>query len=337
MINTNTTSKSKETHPFLLQPVGKDYLWGGSRLNDDFSKGIDMFPLAETWECSTHANGMSIVKSGEFEGRTLKEVINEHPEFLGLHSVRLGELPILIKLIDAKRDLSVQVHPDDEYAQKYENGQNGKTEVWYILDTVTDATIIYGFHHDCGKETIIHSIEDGSLEKYLQRIPVNKDDVFLIDSGTVHAIGAGTLVAEIQQSSDLTYRLYDYDRIDKNGKKRDLHIKKALEVANTRETPLPQQPMRVLRYVPGCAVELLCRCQYFQVERMMINTERIRNMVEYKTDDLSFKVMLCYGGCGAVIQGEDSINVFKGDCLFIPANTDGIKIHGKMEILTVSC
>lgn len=335
MINTNTHSKSNK--PFLLKPVGKDYLWGGTRLNDDFSKEIDMFPLAETWECSTHPNGISIIGSGEFKGRSLKEVIKEHPEFLGSHSRQSSDLPVLIKLIDAKSDLSVQVHPDDEYADKYENGQNGKTELWYMLDTTSDAKIVYGFHHDCDKNTIKRSIEDGTFESYLQKVQVRKDDVFLIKAGTVHAIGAGTLVAEIQQSSDLTYRLYDYNRIDKTGEKRDLHIEKALEVANIREMPLPQQPMRVLRYIPGCAVELLCRCRYFQVERMIINTERIRNMVDYETDDLSFKVLLCYGGCGTVIQGDESINIFKGDCLFIPANTNGIKMHGKMELLTVSC
>lgn len=337
MISTSSHWRSDGNKPFLLLPAGKDYLWGGSRLNDDFSKGIDMSPLAESWECSTHPNGMSTIGSGLYFGRFLKEILLERPEYLGKHSMQKGDLPVLIKLIDAKKDLSVQVHPDDEYAKLYESGQNGKTEFWYILDATKNAHIIYGFHHECTKTTIENSVSDGTLEYYLQKIPVKRDDVFLIESGTVHAIGAGTLVAEIQQSSDLTYRLYDYNRLDNNGKKRELHIQKALDVADLHAAPEPQQPMRVLKYSPGCAIELLERCRYFQVERMLINTERIRKMVTFQTDDLSFRVLLCIGGCGSISFANDSLNVFKGDCIFVPANSVEIKIHGKMQLLSVSC
>lgn len=335
MINTNTHLKSNK--PFLLKPVGKDYLWGGTRLNDDFSKGIEMFPLAETWECSTHPNGLSIIWSGEYKERTLKSVLEEHPEFLGKHGEQYKDLPVLIKLIDANQDLSVQVHPDDEYAREHEHGQNGKTEFWYVLDATKEARVVYGFHHDCDEKSIIQSIENGSFDSYLQKIPIRKDDVFLINAGTVHAIGAGTLIAEIQQSSDLTYRLFDYNRIDKNGSKRELHISKALDVAELRGMSIPQQPMRVLRYSPGCATELLVRCQYFEVHRMLINTERIRKMVDFSSDDLSFSVLLCIDGCGVTTFDGESINIFKGDCLFIPANSVKLKIHGRMQLLSVSC
>ncbi len=327
-----------KTKPFLLKPAGKDYLWGGSRLNDDFSKGIDLTPLAETWECSTHPDGLSEVASGEHTGKPLSQVLGEHPEYLGTHPRTNGELPILIKLIDAKKDLSVQVHPDDVYAMKHENGSLGKTEMWYVLDASRDAKLVYGFYHDMDKKTLRQSLERGTVEKYLQKVRIKKDDVFYIEPGMVHAIGAGTLIAEIQESSNLTYRMYDYERVDKNGQKRQLHIDKALDVVNLKGSAEPRQPMRVLKYQPGCALELLCRCKYFQVERQLINTERCRQMAEFQTGSNSFQVLLCTRGCG-VLFGEEGefINFFKGDCIFIPANSIPMKLHGKAQLLKVSC
>lgn len=322
--------------PFLLKPTGKDYLWGGSRLNDDFAKGIDLSPLAETWECSTHPDGPSTVASGEFAGMTLAEVLKAHPDFLGNHPRTKGELPILIKLIDAKKDLSVQVHPTDEYAARYENGQLGKTEMWYVLDAAKGAKLIYGFHHDADKEVIRQSIQDGTVEKYLQKVPIKKDDLFYIEAGTVHAIGAGALIAEIQESSNLTYRMYDYNRVDKNGRKRELHVDKALEVANLKASTEPKQPLRVLKYRQGCALELLCRCKYFEVYRMMVNTERCRRLVGYQADGTSFRVLLCTDGCGSVSFGErETLTFFKGDCIFVPANSVKMRIHGTAQFLDV--
>lgn len=334
MINTSTNWKTK---PFLLCPAGKDYLWGGSRLKDDFAKSIDMEPLAETWECSTHPDGPSVVASGDFAGKSLRDVLKLFPEFLGTHPRVKGELPILIKFIDAKKDLSVQVHPNDEYAREYENDSLGKSEMWYVLDAAKNASLVYGFCHDMTKEKLRRSLETGTLEKYLQKVPVHKDDVFYIEAGTVHAIGAGALIAEIQENSNLTYRLYDYNRIDKNGKKRELHIDKALAVVELKSSREPMQPMRVLGYRKGCASELLCRCKYFQVERMLLNTEQTRNLVDFQTLENSFHVLLCMEGCG-VIWGKDiTLNFFKGDCIFIPANSIPLKIHGKAQMLDVSC
>ncbi len=322
--------------PFLLKPIGRDYLWGGSRLNDDFDKNIDMSPLAETWECSTHKDGSSIVAGGEFEGMTLAQVLKEHPEFLGTHCGENGELPILIKFIDAKKDLSVQVHPNDDYAREFENGQLGKTEMWYVLDATPNAKLVYGLHHDVDKDVLRKSIENGTLEKYLQKIPVKKDDLFYIEAGTIHAIGKGALIAEIQENSNLTYRLYDYDRVDKNGNKRELHIDKALEVANLKSSAEPKQPLRVLKYRQGCASELLCRCKYFEVYRMLVNTERCRKLVGYQADSISFRVLLCINGCGSVQMTDgESFAFFKGDCIFFPANSMKIRIHGKAQFLDV--
>lgn len=330
MTSRNMTTNFK---PFLLKPAGKDYLWGGTRLNDEFAKEINMDPLAETWECSTHPDGPSIVASGEFEGQTLTEVLDTHPEFLGTRHPD-GTFPLLIKFIDAKKDLSVQVHPNDAYALEHENGQNGKSEMWYVLDASKDAHLVYGLKHDCTEAEIRQAIADGTLLRYLQRVPIQKDDLFFIEAGTIHAIGAGALIAEIQENSNLTYRLYDYNRVDKNGKKRELHIDKALQVANLKSSAEPRQPMRVLKYKQGVASEFLSRCKYFEVYRVLLNTER-RQQVQVRSDELSFRVILCVSGCGMVQFEGETIQFYKGDCIFVPANSVNMTINGQAQFLYV--
>ena len=328
--------------PFLLKPTGKDYLWGGNRLNDEFGKNIEMSPLAETWECSTHPDGPSVIVNGEFSGMTLTEALRQHPEFLGTHSGThpgfKGDLPILIKLIDAKKDLSIQVHPTDRYAAEKENGQLGKTEMWYVLDASKDARIIYGLNHTIDRATFETALSEGTVEKYLQKIRIHKDELYFIEAGTIHAIGAGTLVAEIQENSNLTYRLYDYDRVDKNGNKRELHIEKALDVARLQSMAEPRQPLRVLRYQPGSARELLCRCEYFEVYRMVINTEK-REQVIFRADSVSFRVLLCLNGCGSLSFPDGvsltQMEVYKGDCIFVPADSEEITMKGQMQFLDV--
>ena len=183
--------------PFFLSPVGKDYLWGGSRLKEEFNKDIDMVPLAETWECTTHPDGPSIVRGGEYDGMSLTEVIAAHPEYLGIKNQDYNELPIMIKFIDANKDLSVQVHPDDDYAMKYENGQLGKTEMWYVLDATEDARLIYGLNNDSSPEILRKALNEGTIMNYLQSVPVRKNDIFFVKAGIIHAIGGGALIAEI--------------------------------------------------------------------------------------------------------------------------------------------
>ena len=320
--------------PFLLRPSGKDYLWGGRRLNDEFEKNIDLSPLAETWECSTHPDGPSFVSSGEFDGMELAEVLRAHPEYLGERHRGETALPILIKFIDAKKDLSVQVHPTDEYAKENENGQLGKTEMWYVLDAGRDAKLVYGLRQDCTKDELRTALADGTVMKYLQKVPIHKDDLFFIPAGTIHAIGAGALVAEIQESSNLTYRLYDYDRVGKDGRKRELHIDKALEVANLNSSAEPRQPLRVLKYRQGVASELLTRCKYFEVYRMLVNTER-RQTVHYRADELAFRVLLCISGCGTITFEGGELDFYKGDCVFVPADSVTLTIHGQAQFLDV--
>lgn len=322
----------------MLKPAGKDYIWGGYRLKQEFMKTVDMEPLAETWECSTHPDGPSVVASGDYEGMILTEVLALHPEFLGNNVDPEKEFPILIKFIDAKSDLSVQVHPTDGYAQEYENGQLGKSEMWYVVDAEPDAKLVHGFQHQVTKEKVRESIENGTIEKYLQKVPIHTDDVFFMEAGMVHAIGAGALVAEIQENSNLTYRLYDYQRKDKEGNFRELHIDKALDVLKLEANKAPKQPIRMLQYSPGIGREFLCRCKYFQVKRYLLNTEQTRSMAEITIGLDSFKVLLCMSGCGMLFtEAGDSLSFFKGDCIFIPATEEKIRLHGTAKLLGVNC
>lgn len=323
--------------PFLIKPIAKNYLWGGRRLNDDFGFGFEGDCLAEAWVCSTHEDGLSTVPKYNC---TLKEILETNPEWLGTHPLQITNgipcLPVLIKLIDAKKDLSVQVHPDDDYAKTNENSL-GKTELWYVLDSKDDSELIYGFNRDVDKCIIKKAIYDGDVEKLLNHVPISKGNVFYIEPGIVHAIGSGALVVEIQESSNVTYRLYDYNRLDADGQKRQLHVEKALDVMNVNASDSPRQPMRVLKYRNGCANELLARCKYFQVERMILNTEANRDLVSYQTQSNSFHALLCVDGCGTISYDGFMINFFKGDCIFVPAESVVLKLHGKMQILDVSC
>ena len=251
-----------------LVPTGKDYLWGGTRLREEYGKKIDLAPLAETWECSVHPDGPSYISNGEFKGVALADVLKQHPEYIGT-KVEDGKLPVLVKFIDAKKDLSVQVHPSDDYAKEHE-GDNGKTEMWYVIDAEEGAHLIYGFQHEVTEEILRKAVKTGTLDKHLQKVEVHKGDTYFVPAGTVHGIGKGILVAEIQESSNVTYRVYDYNRVDKNGKKRELHFDKAVQVMDMNVAPDVSQKPRIVKYYPGCSRELLCRCKYFETERIQV-------------------------------------------------------------------
>jgi len=320
------------TEPFKLAPAGKDYLWGGEKLKTEYNKKIDLTPLAETWECSAHPDGPSVAASGPFIQKTLTEIIEKHPEYLGTKVNKEKGFPLLVKLIDAKKDLSVQVHPSDEYAEKFENGQNGKTEMWYVLDAEPDACLICGFEHDVSKEILQDAIKNGELLKHLKKIKVNKGDVFFIPSGTVHAIGAGITVAEIQENSNLTYRVYDYDRVDKNGNKRELHFDKACEVLDMKAGKDIVQAPKSLKFGRGYSMEVLCRCKYFETERMSI-----KRTVKIETDETSFNILLCTEGFARVQAQYQDKEIFmeKGDCVFVPADTGTVYISGDSVLLKI--
>jgi len=319
--------------PVLLKPAGKDYLWGGRRLKEEYGKDLDMTPLAETWECSTHPDGLSMVASGAYEGKTLAEMLRLHPEYLGEDVEDKSGLPVLVKFIDAKQNLSVQVHPDHEYARQHEN-KNGKYEMWYALDAEEGAQIVYGFQHPVDRELLKDAIRKGDLEKHLQKVPIQKHDVFFIPAGMIHAVGAGALIVEIQVSSNVTYRVYDYNRKEQDGKKRELHFERAMDVLNMDMGAQFRGTPRMVQYFSGGSREILCRCRYFLVERLLISQE-----YSWSVSDKSFQILLCLEGSGELFCEEagDPLCFSKGDCMFLPAGMGKSRLTGSAVLLLTEC
>ena len=297
-----------------LKPALKDYLWGGTRLKTEYKMESDLEKVAEAWVLSTHKDGPSVVLNGELCGKTLTEAVEIFgADCLGENGKKFSYFPILIKLIDARDDLSVQVHPNDEYALKVE-GEYGKTEMWYIVDCEEGAALYYGFKEEISKEEFREKIADNTITDVLNRVPVKKGDVFFIPSGTIHAIGRGILIAEIQQNSNTTYRVCDYGRLGADGKPRPLHIDKAVEVTNL--TPPPESK--------DLSAGTLAECEYFKVR--LFSTDKQK---EIEVDNASFTSLLC-------LEGEvsfDGVTLVKGDCAFIPANRGKITFKGSATLI----
>lgn len=312
--------------PFELIPPIKDYIWGGTKLRDEFGKESSLERLAESWELSCHKDGVSVISGGEYDGMLLTDLIAAHPEVLGRNCGRFREFPVLIKLIDARDDLSVQVHPDDEYAMRNEGGY-GKTEVWYIVDCEEGAELIYGFAEETDTDTFRRAIEEGTLLDIVNRVPVKKGDVFFIKAGTLHAIGKGILIAEIQQSSNTTYRVYDYGRLGADGNPRELHIDKALDVTNC-ETPTVRygQPDKV--NMAGMWRTPIAECEYFSSEKYDI----YRSLTVGSLDTF-MHILFLDGEAEIVYGGETVIHAKKGSSVFVPAGTDTCDIKGKCSII----
>lgn len=321
----------KRPEPFLLRPAGKDYLWGGTRLKTEYGKRLPLTPLAETWECSAHPDGPSAAASGPWAGQSLPDILAARPELLGRRYAALGTLPVLIKLIDAEQDLSVQVHPDDAYARARE-GQAGKTELWYVVDARPGARLVRGFEHDMTPALLRDAAARGDLEKHLHSAAVHPGDVFFIPPGTVHAIGAGCLIAEIQQSSNVTYRLYDYNRRDKNGRLRPLHMDRALDVLDLRRTSLDRPVPRLTQCRPGCSRRIIGRCGAFQAELL-----RISGPWSLETGEESFQALLCVRGTGALRHAGGVLPLGPGQCVFLPAGAGETCLSGTLECLLVRC
>ncbi|MDY4969496.1 MAG: type I phosphomannose isomerase catalytic subunit, partial [Lachnospiraceae bacterium] len=307
-----------------LKPACKDYLWGGHRLAEEYGIEYDGDILAESWELSCHPDGPSTIVNGPFAGLTLEEYIEkEGKQVLGNHCRRFRDFPILIKFIDAKQNLSIQVHPDNKYALKNE-GQYGKTEMWYIMDAKEGAFLYYGFKKEISKEEFAKRIEEDTLLEVLNAVPVHKGDVLFIESGTIHAIGENILIAEIQQNSNVTYRVYDYGRVGKDGKKRDLHIEKALAVTN-----------RVPIVKSGSSYPHVADCDYFTVDKLNLDGCMMKKMEGTVTDD-SFVSILMLDGEGTITCGDETVSYKKGDSLFLPAGSGSYTIAGSCDALVTS-
>lgn len=294
-----------------LSPVLKHYIWAGSRLAADWGKTSENPLVAESWELSTHKDGKSTVNGGKYHGKTLEEVIREKD--IGTLAKKYSRFPLLIKLIDARQNLSVQVHPDNRYALKNENDY-GKTEAWYICDAEKGGGIYLGFNCDVTKEQIKTAIETNKIESLLNFIPVKKGETYLINAGTIHAIGAGVTICEIQQNSNVTYRVYDYGRKDAEGKARPLHIEKALDVLDLK------------KYIPKISnnESEIVNCKYFKTKEYNIN-----GSTELFCGKDSFNAVNIIEGRGCM----QDIPFTKGDTLFAPADYRSYTVKGTAKIL----
>lgn len=320
-------------YPLKFKPLYKSYIWGGRNL-ENYKKDLPHGIVGESWEVSCHPDGESIVANGRFGGMFLNQLIELYPtELLGKSVVERyrNKFPLLIKLIDANERLSVQVHPDDEYAMSHSDGEFGKNEMWYILEAKLGARLIYDVVPGTTKEDFQGLLNKGRVENCLNSIEVRRGDVIYIPAGVLHAIGAGIVLAEVQQNSNLTYRVFDYNRADKDGKKRELHIDKALDVikfdfAKREETPKVMD----IRMDSGFTVSTLVSCNCFEVEKYSGEGK-----MDQASDDSKFFIyMITEGGC-QVSCNRDSLSVTKGETVMIPASGAQFSLQGRFEALKV--
>ncbi len=312
--------------PLKLTAAYKDYLWGGTQLKTRFGKQTDLLPLAESWELSCHTDGLSVIAEGTHAGRTLRDYLQEYgTSYIGTRC-KTDDFPLLIKFIDARERLSVQVHPDNNYALAHAM-DSGKTELWYVLDCRPDSTIGYGFSRDVSKEEVERHIKHGTLHEVIQYVPVHAGDSFLIEAGTLHAIGAGILIAEVQQSSTTTYRLYDYDRTDHSGKKRPLHIAQALDVLDYRKNQTKNE-QTLLASDQNAVQTHLCTCEYFRVNRItLLGALHLCVTVE------SFHSLVCMQGSFTLTHARGSMKVSAGESIFLPAGLGNYQMEGQANVL----
>ena len=317
--NGKTLSINNPPAPIIyLNPVFKQMIWGGERLGKDWSYEIPGNDTGECWAVSAHPNGDCTVREGVYKGKTLSELWKEHPELFG--NIDSDRFPLLVKIIDAKEDLSIQVHPDDTYAKANENGSLGKTECWYVLDCDEDAGLVIG-HNAESKEELDDMVHNGRWGELIREIPVKKGDFIQIDPGTVHAIKGGLMILETQQNSDITYRVYDYDRLT-DGKPRELHINKSIDVITVPAKPVEESVIKVGDLAAN-QMNLLIRCDYYRVWKLDV-TEPIELSQEYP-----FLIV-------SVIEGDGLINgqmIGKGDHFILPNGYGTAALQGNMQLI----
>lgn len=313
-------------YPLKFEPILKDKIWGGTKLKQLFNKNTLSDKLGESWELTGFETDESIVTNGFLAGNTLSELIE----------VYMGELvgdkiyedfgltfPLLFKLIDANENLSIQVHPGDEIAAERHNSY-GKTEMWYVIDADPGAELIIGFTHDCSHDEYLIALENNIIENLLQKVSVKKGDVLFIPAGLVHAIGKGIVVAEIQQSSDITYRIYDYKRTDDQGNERELHTDLALDVIKFEASKNPKTPYKVLLN----EITPLIHCDYFTTNMLHFNENLIRNYSSIR----SFVVYMCLEGNFVLETENEKTIVNKGDTILIPACIDELTLFPDSDV-----
>ena len=305
----------------FMKPVFKEAVWGGRKLRDDFGYEIPSDSTGECWGIGAHKNGDCEIAEGTYKGEHLSKLWEEHPELFGNEDGKYGkEFPLLIKIIDAKSDLSIQVHPDNAYAKEHENGSLGKTECWYILDCKENATIVIG--HNAGtKEELSRMIHEGKWSEFIREIPIKKGDFLQIDPGTVHAIKGGTLILETQQNSDITYRVYDYDRLS-NGKPRELHIDKSIDVITVPAKSVADS-VKSVADLPVNTLNELYVCKYFHIYKIEVSGKMTFEQ------NAPFMNMTVTEGNG-IVNGQP---VKKGDHFILPNGFGNVELQGRMQII----
>lgn len=302
----------------FFEPVLKENIWGGQKLKSDFGYPATSDTTGEAWAISAHPNGDCRVKEGTYKDYTLSQLWSEKRELFG--NLEGDRYPLLIKIIDAKDDLSIQVHPDDSYAKEHENGSLGKTECWYILDCDEDATIVIG-HHAKDDAELEDMIRGHRWSDFIREIPIHKGDFFQIDPGCLHAIKGGTLLLETQQNSDITYRVYDYDRLS-NGQPRELHVEQSIAVIKAPFADTANEEKKMISG-DGFVKEELIHCDYYTVEKIDVETKASF------TQDAPFLNV-------SVVEGEGTIDghtIKKGDHFIIPAGYGEYCLEGKMSLI----
>lgn len=314
-------------YPLQFEPILKERIWGGTKLEQVLNKPISSSITGESWEISTVENDVSVIANGNFKGQNLNEIIANHPKaILGekVYNQFGAQFPLLFKYLDAREDLSIQVHPNDELAKARHNSF-GKTEMWYVMQADTDARLIVGFKEKSSKEEYKRQLENKSLLTILDTKKVNKGDVFFLNTGTVHAIGAGTLIAEIQQTSDITYRLYDFDRVDANGNTRELHVDLALDAINYDVVNAERSYLKKVNEANEVA-----SCPYFTTNFIPLD-----GTVAAQINQDSFKVYMCVEGEFELTLQDEKYRYSIGDTVLIPAQMESYQLIGKASILEI--
>ncbi len=314
-------------YPLQFQPIFKERIWGGSKLRTVLNKPITSDTIGESWEISSVENDLSIVANGFLRGKTIEEVIDSYPEQLLGTKVfaKYGKkFPLLFKFLDAKEDLSIQVHPNDALALQRHNSF-GKTEMWYVVQADKKAKLVVGFKNKSTKEEYLQRLSDNSLLEILDLKEVKKGDALLLNTGTVHAIGAGSLIAEIQQTSDITYRIYDFDRVDAQGNKRELHTDLALDAINFDLVHSNKEYTKEMN-----TSNPMVDCEYFTTNYLPLQGE-----LNVSRDGSSFTVYMCVEGSFSIEMEGQSYQYIIGDTVLIPANMSKYQLNGSASLLEI--
>lgn len=318
---------SSKLYPLQFNPILKERIWGGTKLKTVLNKPITSDITGESWELSTVEGDVSVISNGYLAGKLLTEIINDSPnEILGtkVYSCFGKQFPLLFKFLDAREDLSIQVHPNDELAKNRHNSF-GKTEMWYIMQADENARIIVGFKEKSNADEYIKALENKSVLSILNDVKAKSGDVFFLETGTVHAIGAGLVVAEIQQTSDITYRIYDFDRLDTQGNTRELHVDLALEAINYNKT----ETQKTYTTIENTSNEVV-NCNYFTTNFIPLD-----GVIPVNKNGNSFTVYMCVEGNFEIDANETSYHYKKGDTVLIPAAVTQYELSGKGSVLEI--